>query len=504
VKTMNLTFQTRDPKTDEVRTSAHTIDPEKTGVMIIDPWNYHWCMTATQRVAAMIPRWNRALGRMRGLGAQIIWAPSDAANQRAGTLQRERARGIKYEPEVPKARNLECEFTCPFVFHTPCMCGPGIHCHVNYGWDDIAPGLFVGEQDWITCGLEEAYAICKQRGLTHLLFTGLHTNMCLFGKPDALKAMYGAGLECAVARDINDAFTGYVPEKALTPDEGTAHTVADLERAGVYTFHFADELRKAGLWDDAWITEYVRITPWGTPGRPYLFEDAATVTLTSPWIGGAEFRYTTDGTEPAAGSPLYTKGLRFTGTTHLRVAAFRDGRAVSLPSEGFFVRLPAAPRKPDVSVSSLERIPELYELISPVHAEFLFEPRQNQSYLGQPLRIRDKVYADGLGLRAPANSRYELKPEYDRFVALAGVDDNMVRDKHGRTRAMHANVIFRAFIDGEMAAESPVMCVSQEPWRFDVNIPDGARQICLTCMSAGPHHPDKLGNWVDAGFVLKK
>ena len=500
---MELTLRTRNPKTNEILTASKTIDPTKTCVMIIDSWNYHWCMTATQRVVAMVPRWNRALECARKLGMTVIWAPSDAANQYAGSRQRERARGVRYE-KVPKLRDLTCEFTCPFTFHTPCMCGPGIHCHCNYGWDGICPDLFIAEDDLITCGLEEAYSVCKQRGITDLLFTGLHTNMCLFGKPDALKAMHSAGFDCAVARDINDAFTGYFPEKGLTPDHGTEHTDDDLERAGVPNFHMVDAMRAAGVWHDEWITEYVRLTPWGTEARPYLFEETVTVTLTSPWIDGAEFRYTLDGAVPTSDSPLYTEQLKLTGTTKLCAVAFKDGKPVSLPAHGYFVRLPAAPPKPDVPVSELGRIKELYELQSPGHAAFLWQPQKNQSYEGRPLRIRGKTYASGLGMRAPANARFELKPEYDRFVALAGADDHLVDERMGRDLAMHANVIFRVFIDGELAAESPVMRISQEPWRFDVEIPEGSRQINLACMSAGAHHPVKLGNWVGAGFVLRK
>ena len=106
-------------------------------------------------------------------------------------------------------------------------------------------------------------------------------------------------------------------------------------------------------------------------------------------------------------------------------------------------------------------------------------------------------------MRAPANARYELKPEYDRFVALVGIDDNMLKHERGRNIAVHSSVVFKVFIDGEMVAKSPVMRMSNEPWRFDVNIPKGSRQINLVCMDAGSRSPYDLGNWVEAGFVLR-
>jgi hypothetical protein len=99
--------------------------------------------------------------------------------------------------------------------------------------------------------------------------------------------------------------------------------------------------------------------------------------------------------------------------------------------------------------------------------------------------------------------QYEIKPEYKRFVALAGVDENMLEVEYGRFLAIHSSVVFRLFIDGRQAAESPVMRISQEPWRFDVEIPHGSRHISLVCMDAGSRSILDYGNWLDAGFLTK-
>ena len=145
-----------------------------------------------------------------------------------------------------------------------------------------------------------------------------------------------------------------------------------------------------------------------------------------------------------------------------------------------------------------------YAQIGSVHAGFFWLPKTGQSYEGQPLRVRGRVYARGLGCRAPSGVRYALKPEYDRFVALAGIDDTMIGRDLGQKLAIHSSVVFRVFVDGVQAAESPVMRVSQEPWRFDVPIPPGSRYLHLACMDAGTRHLADLGNWVEAGFVLKE
>ena len=79
-------------------------------------------------------------------------------------------------------------------------------------------------------------------------------------------------------------------------------------------------------------------------------------------------------------------------------------------------------------------------------------------------------------MRAPANLLYEIQPGYDRFVARAGVDDDPFR-QHPKARflATYPSVRFQVYIDGNLASESPIMRLSQEPWRFDIKIPDRSR-----------------------------
>ena len=88
-------------------------------------------------------------------------------------------------------------------------------------------------------------------------------------------------------------------------------------------------------------------------------------------------------------------------------------------------------------------------------------------------------------MRAPANARYALKSEYKTFVTLTGVDDSIWNTNRGRNVAMHCSVVFKVFVDGKLAAESPVMRISQVPWRFEVELPKGARQINLVTTDAG-------------------
>ena len=499
-----LTFQlcTRDPQTSEPTTRTESVDPAKVAVVIVDPWNYHWCMTACERVNAMVPRWNRALECARRMGMPVVWAPSDVVGAYAGYPQRERALALPLVP-VPKpaeGEQLQARFTAPVG---GCMCGPGARCICNYSEDAMNPALYIAPEDTIISSTEEIYALLSRRAITHVIYMGLHTNMCLYGKPGALRYMADAGLKCLLARDINDAFTSYDPHSGFTPDQGTSQTDDDLERAGIPTINVVETFRRAGLWNDAWTVETVRIVPWGKPDRPYLFRGGVLVTLTAPWLDNVEIRYTLDGGAPAPNSALYERPIRLRDTSSLRAAAFRGGKPVSIETDAFYVRLPLHPLKPQVYLDKLESRLDPYAGIGAVHASFFSIPKTNESFEGKPLRVRGHVYARGLGTCAPSNVRFDLRPEFARFVALAGIDDNMLDAFNGSGKARYPSVVFRVFIDGEMAAESAVMRISQEPWRFDVPIPEGARVLSLAAMDAGTHHPLDLANWVDAGFVLK-
>src|SRR2546427_8176395 len=100
-------LETRDPNSNQILIKKVSIDPARTGIVIIDLWNYHWCMTAAQRVGALVPHLNEALRAARRLGMQVVWAPTDVANQYVGTPQRERSMAVPYF-----ARPAPKEFVC--------------------------------------------------------------------------------------------------------------------------------------------------------------------------------------------------------------------------------------------------------------------------------------------------------------------------------------------------------------------------------------------------------
>jgi hypothetical protein len=319
--------------------------------------------------------------------------------------------------------------------------------------------------------------------------------------------MKSAGLRCVLARDMTDAHPGYDPSRNFTPDLNTEQVVEHFEKFLAPTISFQDELTKLGKWDSSWVVDPVRLAPWGTRMRPHLFEEPITVTLTAPLEPDAEIRYTLDGTSPTSGSTLYAKPLVFTETTALRVAAFRDGRAVCMESEGSFARMGPVPPSPEVYIGDLKPIRNVgfghtYGGVVRYSGN-TGPPKKDKSNLGQELKTNRQVYEHGMGVHAPCELVYELKPEYKRFVGLAGTDENLVNISNGSNLAKYPSVVFKVFIDGKEAAASPVMRILSQAWRFNVEIPNGAKMIGLAAMDAGDGSREDFADWANAGFIGK-
>jgi nicotinamidase-related amidase len=503
VRGLTLELQRRDPATGAITIETETVDPKRVGVIAVDVWNYHWCKTATMRVDAFVPRINKALDAARALGMTVMLCPSDVVDNYVGFPQREKVFAVPLV-EVPKVMDV----TCPAAPDAGgCACGRE-RCAVNYGWDGMHPGLRIGDDDWMPDTQAEVYAICRKLGLTHLIYVGFHTQVCLLGKPMGLRAMKSAGLRCVLARDMTDAHPGYDPSRNFTPDLNTAQVVEHFEKYLAPTINFQAELAKLGKWDPAWVVDPVRVTPWGTTMRPHLFEENVVVTLTAPLEPGAEIRYTLDGSAPTAASTLYTAPFTVADTTRLRVSAFRDGRAVCLESEGYFARLGRTPGAPDVAIGDLTPVRNVgfghtYGGVVRYSGNTK-PPQKDKSNLGQDIKINRTTYQRGMGVHAPCELVYEVKPEYQRFVALAGADENLIAVGNGSNLAKYPSVVFKVFIDGHEAAASPVMRVQSLAWRFDVEIPAGARRISLVTMDAGDGSREDFADWANAGFVVRK
>lgn len=223
-----------------------------------------------------------------------------------------------------------------------------------------------------------------------------------------------------------------------------------------------------------------------TPQR-YFFDASAEQIFMSTRPVGLEVRYTLDGTEPTADSPLYTGVIRPEQAINVAAKVFSKDWKDCPTTHAFLLKtkLPA----PDVFLSDLK-------LISNTVDGEEDAPGLDTSILGSPIGIYGIPFKKGLGVQGDSEVVYEIKPEYKRFVAFIGID-NWVENYAS------PNAIFKVFADEKLLFESAVMHTDQPPVEVDAAIPEGSKKLRLEVKGAGKATEWNSANWARAGFLTK-
>jgi hypothetical protein len=121
------------------------------------------------------------------------------------------------------------------------------------------------------------------------------------------------------------------------------------------------------------------------------------------------------------------------------------------------------------------------------------DPRKDKSIQDNPIRIRGEEYKKGMGVHAVSELVYDAKPEWKRFVAVVGTDDE----------EPNGSVCFNVFADGKSLIKTPVLANGDERFCINVEIPAGTKQVRLVVEDGGNGIGGDHGDWANAGFVTK-
>ena len=207
--------------------------PKKTAVVICDMWDKHWCKMSTERVGEMAPRVNDFVKSARQKGALIIHCPSDTLDFYKDTPQRKFAQSAtQVEPKSPLQRWCRIDLTkeAPLpVDDTDGGCDT-VPQDPNYkAWSRQIATIEIHDGDAITDSAE-AYYLMRQRGVENVLVLGVHTNMCVLGRPFSIRQLVQQGLNVALVRDLTD--TMYNPAKSpyVSHFTGTDLVIEHIEK----------------------------------------------------------------------------------------------------------------------------------------------------------------------------------------------------------------------------------------------------------------------------------
>ncbi len=260
-KTFQLHLRTK-VETEKGSGRCHTITQdvkwpaEKTAVIVCDMWDKHWCPGATGRVGELAPRMNQLLIEARKRGALVIHCPSETLEFYKDHPGRKLAQGapkVKAKVALQGWCSLMKEKEGPLpIDASDGGCAETSKSH--QAWSRQHPGLEMQDSDAITDSAE-AYYLIRQRGIENVLIMGVHTNMCVLGRPFGIRQLVQQGLNVALVRDLTD--TMYNPAKApfVSHCTGTDLVVEHIEKywcpsvtsvdiLGGSEFRFAEDRRK--------------------------------------------------------------------------------------------------------------------------------------------------------------------------------------------------------------------------------------------------------------------
>lgn len=210
-------------------------DTRKTAVIIIDVWDKHWCAGANRREAAMVPRMNQFVSALRERGVFVIHAPSDTMKTYEGTPARKLAQAAP-AAAVPAGIEFKWNYCDPKVegelpiddSDGGCDCQP--QCKTSTAWKAQHSGLRIAEGDAVSDNGREVYNLLQQRGIDNVIVCGVHTNMCVLGRPFGIRQLRKLGKNAVLVRDLTD--TMYNPRsRPFVPHErGTDLVVAHVEK----------------------------------------------------------------------------------------------------------------------------------------------------------------------------------------------------------------------------------------------------------------------------------
>jgi nicotinamidase-related amidase len=229
----------------------------ETALIICDMWDDHWCKSAARRVVEMAGPLNDFVKQARARGLFIIHAPSSVTDFYKDTPQRKRAQSAPFaKTPVPLATSPRwgtawCWTDAHHEGVLPiddsdmgCSC-EGTKCEIREAWKRQISILEIAAEDALTDNGQETWNLLEARKIKNVILCGVHLNMCVLGRPFAIRQQVYLGKNVALMRDFTD--TMYNPERPPGVDHftGTDMVIEHVEKYWCPSFSSADLTGKA-------------------------------------------------------------------------------------------------------------------------------------------------------------------------------------------------------------------------------------------------------------------
>lgn len=222
----------------------------KTAVIVCDVWDKHHCLNAVHRLEEFAPRLNNVLKTARQRGATIIHSPSDCMQAYVDHPARKRAMSVPHDKATP----ADVEFWCSKIPAEEQAAYPidqsdggedddpaehakwaaeltALGRNPGMPWKTQSPIIEIdAERDFISDQGDEVWNILQSQGIENVILTGVHTNMCVLGRPFGLRQMVRNGKNVVLMRDMTDCM--YNPKRWPFVDHFTGNDliISHVER----------------------------------------------------------------------------------------------------------------------------------------------------------------------------------------------------------------------------------------------------------------------------------
>jgi nicotinamidase-related amidase len=252
---IGLTLRSREPLpgaegVDRAVERRESWEPGETGIIVCDMWDLHHCLNATRRGAELAPRMDQVLRQARRLGVTIIHAPSDCMAAYEAHPARDRAIRAPRSASLPAGIGEWCnripaedEGEYPIdqsdggEDDDPAEHAAWAESLAARGRDPRAPWksqsdrLHIDpERDYISDSGEEIWSILEERGIDNVILMGVHTNMCVLGRPFGLRQMAKNVKDVVLMRDLTDTMYNPARPPYVSHYTGTDLIVEHVER----------------------------------------------------------------------------------------------------------------------------------------------------------------------------------------------------------------------------------------------------------------------------------
>jgi nicotinamidase-related amidase len=209
-------------------------EADKTAVIVCDMWERHWCEGATRRVAELAPIMEELLRAARARGVFIIHAPSGTMPFYEGTTARTRAQRAPAFPAPPSLRDwqpLDPAKEPPLpIDDSDGGCDDVPPCPHGAPWTRQHPAIRIADEDAVSDDGAEVYNLLQERGIENVIVMGVHTNMCVLGRPFSIRQMVRLGKNVALARDMTDTMYNSRRPPYVSHFRGTDLVVEHIEK----------------------------------------------------------------------------------------------------------------------------------------------------------------------------------------------------------------------------------------------------------------------------------